>query len=77
MHKMIATVAQRESVAVAEIHRHFLGHGSHHADAGNPHYDPHDPTPWYVFGIEPNERGAHEVRRVFWETLVASGALSV
>jgi hypothetical protein len=52
-----------------DIYSHFLGHGSHHGDSNNPHYHPDDPSYWYVQEIEPNARGAHEVRRLFWEAL--------
>jgi len=68
----IATLGEREGVAVADIHAHFLGHGARHADAGGPHHRP-GRTGWYVLDIEPNERGAHEVRRVFWEILKKGG----
>lgn len=58
--------ARTDGVALAEVHDHFLGHGSHHDDPTNPHHDPDDPTCWVKLGIEPNERGGSELRRVFW-----------
>lgn len=68
--RVIAEAAQaRPEVTLADVHAHFLGHGSHATDPANPHYRAHDPTPWLKLGIEPNERGGSEVRRVFWETL--------
>lgn len=54
---------------IADIRSHFLGHGTHHGDPTNPHYCPDDPSYWYVQQIEPSARGAHEVRRLFWEVL--------
>lgn len=54
---------------IADMYSHFLGHGSHHGDPNNPHYCPEDPSHWFVQQIEPNARGAHEVRRKFWEAL--------
>ncbi|RMF83473.1 MAG: SGNH/GDSL hydrolase family protein, partial [Nitrospirae bacterium] len=60
-------------VVVADLHRHFLGHGSHHAEEANPYYHPEDPTGWLVQAIEPNERGASEVRRCWWQCLVEAG----
>ena len=56
-------------VQVVDIHRHFLGHGAHCKDSRNPYYHPEDPSLWYTMNIEPNSRGAHEVRRLFWEAL--------
>ncbi|MCO5165527.1 MAG: GDSL-type esterase/lipase family protein [Planctomycetes bacterium] len=58
-----------ERVRIADVHDHFLGHGSHHDDPTNPHHDPTDPTCWVKLGIEPNQRGGSEVRRVLWDAL--------
>jgi hypothetical protein len=62
-------LAERHSVAVAEIHEKFLGHG---LAAGNPAQG--DPRPvgrnlWYCNVIEPNAWGASAVRAAFWEAL--------
>lgn len=46
---------------VADVHRHFLGHGIT-APPGERWY-------WDRSLIEPNARGASEIRRVWWETL--------
>ena len=46
---------------VADIHRHFLGHGVKATD-GERWY-------WNRNLIEPNARGASEIRRVWWELL--------
>lgn len=59
----------RNFVRVAEIHKHFLGHGGHCKDPSNPYFHPEDPSLWYVLTIEPNSRGAHEIRRLFWMAL--------
>ena len=67
--KAICDIGEAHGAHIADIYSHFLGHGSHHADPNNPHYCPNDPSCWYVQDIEPNARGAHEVRRLFWETL--------
>jgi len=47
---------------VADVHRHFLGHGVSAPPAER----------WYWRGslIEPSARGASEIRRVWWRTLV-------
>lgn len=46
---------------LADVHRHFLGHGVRASE----------PDRWYWSRnlIEPNARGASEIRRVWWETL--------
>jgi lysophospholipase L1-like esterase len=69
--KAIRDIGESYGAHIADIYSHFLGHGSHHGDPNNPHYCPDDPSYWYVQEIEPNARGAHEVRRKFWETLKA------
>lgn len=63
--------ASRAEVEIADVHAHFLGHGSHAEDEQGLHYQPDDPRPWLKLGIEPNQLGGSEVRRVFWNTLQA------
>ncbi|HSP06785.1 MAG TPA: SGNH/GDSL hydrolase family protein [Acidobacteriota bacterium] len=65
----IRALAQPPAIRVAEIHKHFLGHGVHCKDPSNPYFHPEDPSLWYVLTIEPNSRGAHEIRSLFWKTL--------
>lgn len=65
--KAIRDIGESYGAHIADIYSHFLGHGSHHGDPNNPHYCPDDPSYWYVQEIEPNARGGHEVRRLFWE----------
>lgn len=48
-------------VVLADVHRHFLGHGVT-TRISNQWY-------WPRNMIEPNARGASEIRRVWWETL--------
>jgi lysophospholipase L1-like esterase len=50
-----------ESVLMADVHRHFLGHGMT-APERDRWYWPRNP-------IEPNARGASEIRRVWLETI--------
>lgn len=64
-----AAAESRPQVVLADVHDHFLGHGSHAEEVENPNHDTADPTQWLKLGIEPNERGGSEVRRVLWETL--------
>jgi lysophospholipase L1-like esterase len=58
----IRTMEDR-NIAVVDIHKHFLGHGLRHKD------HPEDPSLWYFLTIEPNPRGAHEIRNLFWKNL--------
>jgi lysophospholipase L1-like esterase len=53
--------------ALADVHRHFLGHG----------LTAPEPERWYWARnpIEPNARGASEIRRVWWEALEMSHAV--
>jgi lysophospholipase L1-like esterase len=67
--KAVLDIGGSYGATIADIYSHFLGHGSHHGDPKNPHYCSEDPSSWYVQEIEPNARGAHEVRRLFWEAL--------
>jgi len=65
--RAILEMGKSYSAQIADIYSHFLGHGSHHGDPNNPHHCPEDSSYWFVQEIEPNGRGAHEVRRKFWE----------
>lgn len=49
-----------DSIRIADIHRHFLGHG----------LTAPPPARWYWSGsiIEPSAQGAREVAKVWWET---------
>lgn len=67
----LRNLAQPPAIRIAEIHKHFLGHGIHCKDPSNPYFHPEDPSLWYVLTIEPNSRGAHEIRTLFWKTLFA------
>ncbi len=51
--------------AVVDLRGNFLGHGAHHDDPANAHYDAADPTRWFAPDcIHPNTRGHHELRRL-------------
>ncbi len=65
----IAGLAGSYKTELIDIHKHFLGHGVYAKDPKNPHYNPDDPTLWYENIIEPNWRGAHEIRHLFWERI--------
>jgi lysophospholipase L1-like esterase len=70
--EVIAEVAGEFPVQFVDIHRHFLGHGVRAQDPTFAQYHAEDPTVWYTQLVEPNARGAHEVRRLFWQAFLRS-----
>jgi lysophospholipase L1-like esterase len=56
-----ATAGRSERTQLADVHRHFLGHGVTATDA--------DRWYWKRSLIEPNARGASEIRRVWLEAV--------
>jgi lysophospholipase L1-like esterase len=68
----IAEVAGEYRVQFIDIYGHFLGHGVRAQDPTFAQYRAEDPTVWYTQLIEPNARGAHEVRRLFWGAFLQS-----
>ncbi len=64
-----ATRAQAEERGVAwiDLRGHFLGHGFNGDDSENVYYEVDDPSLWFADDcIHPNDRGHHELRRLFW-----------
>lgn len=61
--------AKHPRTKIVDVCAHFLGHGIGYNDPQNPYYRNEDPSLWYLLTIEPNARGAHEIRRLFWEAL--------
>ena len=55
------TAASLPRTLLADVHRHFLGHGVKAPER--------DRWYWSRNLIEPNARGASEIRRVWWEAL--------
>jgi len=70
--RTVAEVTRDFPAALVDIHDHFLGHGVRAQDPTFAHYHAGDATVWYTELIEPNARGAHEIRRLFWEGLLRS-----
>ncbi len=63
----IRALAQERGVAMIDLREHFRGHGFYAADPGAEAYDEADPTQWLGEDcIHPNDRGHHEVRRLFY-----------
>ena len=65
-------VAAEHGAAVAEIDRHFSGHGLLAGDATRPDPRPSNRDLWLCSVIEPNAWGADGVRAAFWAALQAS-----
>jgi lysophospholipase L1-like esterase len=70
--EVIAEVASEFPVQFVDIHHHFLGHGARAQDPTFSRYHAEDPTVWYTQLVEPDARGAHEVRRLFWQAFLRS-----
>jgi lysophospholipase L1-like esterase len=58
-------LAVDRQVALVDSYDHFLGHGYHFDDPSSPVYDEGDPSPWLDGCKFPNDRGHHELRRLF------------
>ncbi len=61
--------SRRQFDEVLDLHTHFLGHGQRANDPNFEHHNPDDPSGWFKMDIEPNPRGASEIRRLFWNQL--------
>lgn len=70
--RTIAEVVRGGPAQLVDIHGHFLGHGVRARDPTFVHHQADDPTVWYTQLIEPNARGAHEIRRLFWGAFLQS-----
>jgi lysophospholipase L1-like esterase len=60
----IESCAKRQKEALADVYSHFRGHGAECGHKDNFWYCPLQP-------IEPNYKGASEIRHVWWQTLEA------
>ena len=65
----LASVATEHGAHVADIHRHFLGHGLRRGNPTQTDPRPADHDLWYCNLIEPNAWGADGVRAAFWQAL--------
>jgi lysophospholipase L1-like esterase len=65
----LTPVAVEHGARVADIHRHFLGHGLLRGNPAQTHPRPDDRDLWYCNVIEPNAWGADGIRAAFWEAL--------
>jgi lysophospholipase L1-like esterase len=64
---VLREVAQDAGAAVADIARHFTGHGLLAGDPARPDARPPSRDLWLCSVIEPNAWGASGVREAFWE----------
>jgi lysophospholipase L1-like esterase len=64
---VLTDLAGRHGAAVADVHRHFAGHGNHAGDPSQTDAYPANRELWYCGAVEPNGWGAHEIRRVWWD----------
>lgn len=63
------SLAERDGWSLVDMRGHFLGHGFRYDEDGD-WADPADPTLWFEPDcIHPNERGHHEIRRLFLASL--------
>jgi len=60
-----------------DIHGAYLGHGYHYNDDTSPFYDAEDPSIWFGTVIDPNLRGAHELRRTTWLALTGESITAI
>ncbi len=65
----ILALAEERGVAMVDMRYHFAGHGYGH-DPDEPPPDPDDPDVWFEPDcIHPNDRGHHEIRRLFYAAI--------
>jgi len=69
VNRLLAQAVAMHGGEIVDVYSHFLGHGSRHRDPMNPHYHAEDPSGWLMRDIEPNARGACELRRLIWRSL--------
>lgn len=62
-------LGQEMGFGVIDALGHFHGHGHNYQHADNPYYDAADRTGWFSDCIHPNDRGHHELRRLFFEAI--------
>lgn len=62
----LADLGQERGFSVVDLHGQFLDHGVNADDASAPNHDADDATVWFYDDcIHPNDRGHHELRRLF------------
>jgi len=75
LNTVLTEAARRHGAIVADVHAHFQGHGAAAGDPAQPEPRPANTKLWYCGVIEQNGYGAHEIRRVWWHTLIEQNQL--
>jgi len=66
----IREFAQDRGIAMIDMSGHFKGHGFYYDDPANPNFDEADQSLWFANDcIHPNNRGHHELRRLFYDAI--------
>lgn len=65
----LAAQAEAAGATLVSAHDAYLGHGWHFEEPASPAYVEADPTLWLRSPVEPNTRGASELRRLVWTLL--------
>jgi lysophospholipase L1-like esterase len=73
LNEELTKLAGAYDALVADVYRHFLGHGQQTGDVAQLDARPADRDMWYCGLIEPNAWGAHQIRTVWWQTLRDAG----
>jgi hypothetical protein len=68
---LVDTAVDRGFAAI-DTHAHFLGHGVFADDPKSPFFDEVDPSRWLDDCFYPNDRGHHELRRLFWSAITGA-----
>ncbi|MCO4748412.1 MAG: SGNH/GDSL hydrolase family protein [Proteobacteria bacterium] len=67
----LRTMAETRGFSVVDMHGHFAGHGLNYTMTDIDTYDATDPSLWFESDcIHPNQRGHHELRRIFFAAAV-------
>ncbi len=62
----LTALGEERGFSVVDLHGQFLDHNVNAEDPSNPNYDADDATNWFYDDcIHPNDRGHHELRRLF------------
>lgn len=65
-------LAQELGFGVIDLHQHFLGHSTYYDDSQSPYYDEQDSTLWFADCLHPNQRGHHEIRKLFYSAITGN-----
>lgn len=72
LNRRLFDLAVEREIALVDTYDHFAGHGYFFDDEDAPAYDAEDPTGWLADCRAPNDRGHHELRRLFYAAMVGA-----